>query len=79
MINQPLGCRHAVVKDILLLQFGASLVPGFAILTAPPQIGHGVDTAHFQPDHIADRKAWGQGDTEAAITVEQGGILPIQF
>src|SRR5437868_1093086 len=77
--NQPLRRRNEIVKYILLVSLRARQMPLLSILTAAPQIRLRVDTAHFQPNEIWDRKRRRQRNVEPAIGIQQSRILPIQL
>src|SRR5436853_1491390 len=77
--NQPLRRRNEIIKYILLVSLRARQMPLLSILTATPQIRLRVDTAHFQPNEIWDRKRRRQRNVEPAIGIQQSRILPIQL
>lgn len=64
--DEPFGRPDKVVEDVLLLQFGAGFVPGFAVLAPTAEVGQGIDAAHFQPSGDGDREGGGETDVEAA-------------
>ena len=66
-----------VVKDVLLLQQHAGLVPVLAELATAAQVGHGVDAALLEQDDVGRGEARGQRDVEAAVSVEHGGALSV--
>ncbi len=53
-------------------------MPGLAIFAAAAEVGLGIDAAHLQPGHAADREHRQQRDIEAAIGVQQRGIRAVQ-
>ena len=57
LTDQVLSAGVEVVEYVLLLQLGARFVPGLAVLSASPQIGHGVDATHLHPLQPGNVKA----------------------
>ena len=70
------GCKK-VVKDVLLLQQHASLVPRLTKLSPAAKVGHGIDAAAFKKRDVARAEARRQTDVEPSIGVEQGGVAAV--
>ena len=77
--NQPLCGGDKVIKYILLLQLHPRLVPRFAVFAAAPQIGRSIDKPLLQQGQAQRIKFGRNGDVEAAISVEQRGIVSIEL
>ena len=77
--DEPLGRRDEVVEDVLLVLEHAGLVPGLAVLRAPAQVGHAVDTALLDEHHRRGVEARREVNLEAAVAVEQAGVLAVEL
>ena len=69
--DEPLGGRNEIIKDVLLLELRARLVPGLAVLAAAAEVRLGIDAAHLHPCQPAHRKHRQERDIETAIAVKQ--------
>ena len=69
---------NEVVKHVLLFCAHAGFVPGLAVFRAAAQAGDGVDAAEFHPGGDGGAVGGRHGDVEAAIGVEQRGVLAVE-
>ena len=66
LVDEELGARLEVVKDVLLVADGAGVAPGGAVLAAAAQVGDGDDAAVAQgEDGAGDGEGRLEGDVEA--------------
>ena len=77
--NQVLGRRDKVIKDVLLLRFGASDVPRFTVFTAATNIGHGINAAHLKPRCNGATETRSDTDIKAAVTVKNGRGTAVEY
>lgn len=77
--NQVFSCADEVVKHVLLFQQHPALVPRFTILTAPTQVGNGIDSAIFKQDDVGSAEGRQDVDVESAVGIQQGWIVAVHF
>ena len=78
LLDQVLGSSLEVVKNILFVVENALLVPILSVFASTPEIRDGKNSSHILDENQAgNREARGQGDREAAISVEEGGVLSV--
>ena len=72
LIDEKFGCGDKVIEDVLLLQFGAGIVPGFPVLAAAADVGYCVHAAHLEPGCDRATEARADADIEATVGVKDG-------
>ena len=78
-LNKEFRRGNEVVKDVLLLQFRARLVPFFAVLSAAAQNRDRVHAAAIEIRYADRFKARRHIDVEPAVSVERRRVLAVFF
>ena len=77
--NQILRRRDKIIKHILLTIFGARFVPGLAIFATTTKVGHRIHPTHVDPSGNRNTECRGHGYVEAAISIQQGGVVTVEL
>src|SRR5215831_3757329 len=75
--DEPLGGGDEIVEDVLLLRPLARFMPFLAIFGAAPEVGDREDAAFLHPGHGPRAEFGEQADVEAAVCVQDCGIVSI--
>ena len=68
LLDEELGARLEVVKDVLLVVHGPSVAPGGPVLASTAEVGDGDDASVAQgKDCAGDGEGGLQGDVEACV------------
>ena len=78
LVDQPLRRSDEVIKDILLVQLLAGIMPFLAVLPTAAKVSHGVDAAHLHPHDVLGAEPGRNGNVEPSVAVQQRGVTPVQ-
>src|SRR5947209_7832895 len=76
--EEPLGGGDEVVEDLLLVELRPGLMPLLAVLAAAAHVRRGIDEALFEQGKAQRVEAGRRVDVEAAVAVEQCGVVAVE-
>jgi hypothetical protein len=75
LVDQPFGRGDEILVRLGPVELDGRLVPILAVFAAAADVGHRVGSPHIHPLDGRHLEARSDGDVEAAVTVQQRGVV----